>query len=315
MARLRPLPQDIGSGHAPIADVAKSEAAGPADGAVTQNRRIKSIEVAFRVIRVLEAAERFLPLVRVATLVGMPSSKAHIYLASLVREGLVVQDPVTRHYGLGQFSVQLGLTAIRNLDVVSAGRDVVDRLREVTGCSVSLAIWGNRGPTIVLKADGNGQGSLGIRIGHVLALSTSASGRIFLTYLPEQETSEVLHIERRLRGATSAAVLHKTLKDIREHGYAVSDKPSVSGRNAVAVPVFDFSNRLAASVAVLADGRQTDDRVLAEIIASGEEISRRLGASGRGSSAVPTGPSPELHLLDTPRKRAPRRTAGSRSDT
>ena len=295
--------------------ISVEDVAEPSDTTVAGSRRIKSIEVAFRVVRVLEAAEGFLPLVRLATLVGMPSSKVHIYLASLVREGFVVQDPVTRHYGLGQFSVQLGLTAIRNLDVVAAGRDVVDRLREVTSLSVSLAIWGNRGPTIVLKADGDGQGSLGIRLGHVLRLSTSASGRIFLSYLPEEETKQVLQLERRLHPATPASTLLKIRKETRECGYAVSDKPSVSGRNAIAVPVFDFSNRLVASVAILADGRATDKGVLDETIASGEEISRRLGASGRVTLPAPTDSSPELRLLGKPRKSGRRKTTESRSDT
>ena len=287
------------------------------DGAVTENRRIKSIEVAFRVIRALEAAEGFVPLVRVSALVGMPSSKVHIYLASLVREGLVIQHPVTRHYGLGQFSVQLGLTAIRGLDVVTAGRAGVDDLRDVTGCSVSLAIWGNRGPTIVLKADGSGQGSLGIRLGHVFGLSTSASGRIFLAHLPEQETSEVLQSERRLRASTASSptAVNKMRKETRDLGHALSDRPSVSGRHAVAVPIFDFSDRLVAALSILADDHYADNGVLAALKASGEEISRQLGASGRGSPALITGASSELRLLERPRTRARRKTADARSDT
>lgn len=286
-----------------------------AAGAIPQNRRIKSIEVAFRVIRVLEAAEGFLPLVRVSALVGMPSSKVHIYLASLVREGLVIQDPVTRHYGLGQFSVQLGLTAIRNLDVVTAAREVVDDLREATACSVSLAIWGNRGPAIVLKADGSGQGSLGIRLGHVFWLSTSASGRIFLAHLPEQETREVLHSERRRHASTSAAALLKLREDIRDKGYALSEKRTVNGRNAVAVPVLDFSDSLVAALAVLAGDGFMDDGVLAKLIASGQEISRRLGAGGGNALVVPKGSSSELRLSGRPQRRARRKTADDRSDT
>ena len=62
-------------------------------------RRIKSIEVGFRIIRALEAADRALPLVRLSALVGMPSSKVHVYLASFLREGVVEQEPTTGHTG------------------------------------------------------------------------------------------------------------------------------------------------------------------------------------------------------------------------
>ena len=321
MARLVAISQDIAADAA--SDLASDKASARAqpadvddalDGPTPQNRRIKSIEVAFRVIRVLEEAGGFLPLVRVAALVGMPSSKVHIYLASLVREGLVVQDAATRHYGLGQFSVQLGLTAIRGLDVVTAGRDVVDRLRDATGCSISLSIWGNRGPTIVVKADGGGQGSLGIRLGHVFRLTTSASGRLFLAYRPVQELQEVLEIERRIYPDSPPVDLKSIRQEILDRGYATSVRPTASGRHAVAVPVLDFSNGLVATIAALAAPGYTADGSLAAIVASGKELSRRLGAHGDGTIAATMSTSSELRLLDKPRKRKPLKIALNPAD-
>ena len=242
-------------------------------------RRIKSVEVGFRTIRILEAAGGFIPLARVAALAGMPSSKAYIYLASFIREGLVRQDPLTGHYGLGPFSVQLGLAAIRSLDVVSVGRDVVDSLRDKTGCGVSLAIWGNCGPSVMLVADGDGQGALGLRLGHVFRPTSSASGRVFLAFLPERETAEAVALEERTRrrgGGVDkelAAVLDRTRRD----GYATSKQPGVTGRTAIAAPVFDFSGKVTAALAILADDTRPGSSALAALVASAEEVSRRLG--------------------------------------
>lgn len=244
-----------------------------------EQRRIKSIEVGFRTIRVLEAADGFLPLVRIAALSGMPASKAYIYLTSFVREGLVMQDPKTGHFGLGPLSVQLGLAAIRNLDVVAMSRDIVDRLRDDTGCGVSLSIWGNRGPCLVEKADGAGQGSLVMRIGHVFWPTSSATGRIFLAFLPEQETEGAVIIERQVRsGVLSAAKLKPVLADVRTSLYAVSAVPTVSGRTAVAAPVFDFSRRAVASLAILADEDFIASGALKTLFEAARDISRRLGA-------------------------------------
>ena len=239
-------------------------------------RRIKSIEVGFRTIRVLEASGEFLPLVRIAALAGMPSSKAHIYLASFVREGLVQQDSRTGHYGLGPLSVQLGLAAIKNLDVVAVSRDVVDDLRDHTGCGVSLAIWGNRGPTLILKADGEGQGALGLRLGHVFRPTTSASGRIFLAFLPKHETAEALRLERQMRSKVSGEALRTVLERTRVSGYADSQLPTSLGRIAMAAPVFDFSSQVTASLALLANPSRLDG-ALKSLLAAALEISRRLG--------------------------------------
>jgi DNA-binding IclR family transcriptional regulator len=240
-------------------------------------RRIKSIEVGFRTIRILEAAGGFLPLVRIAALAGMPSSKAYIYLASFVREGLVQQDPRTGHYGLGPFSVQLGLAAIKNLDVVAGSRDVVDSLRDLTGCGVSLAVWGNRGPSLILKADGEGQGALGLRLGHVFWPTTSASGRVFLAFLPKHETAEAVRLERQIRGKMPGEALRDVLDRTRGAGYADSHGPTAQGRTAMAAPIFDFSGKIVASLAILVDEARDKNRVLSALLASASESSRRLG--------------------------------------
>src|SRR6478752_6562546 len=99
-------------------------------------RRVQSIEVGFRVLRVLRTAEGPLPLREIAARAEMPPSKVHLYLVSFVREGMAHQDTKTGFYGLGSFAIQLGLAAIRQLDLVSAAREVLDELRDETGCAV-----------------------------------------------------------------------------------------------------------------------------------------------------------------------------------
>ena len=137
-----------------------------------------------------------LPLTRIAALGKMSVSKAYVYLNSFMHEGMVAQDPVTGHYGLGPFAAQLGVAAIRNLDVVGVSRGDVDALAARTGCAASLAVWSNRGPTILVKADGKGQGSMTVRIGHVLSPRNSASGLAFQAWLPASEVRPVLAAEK-----------------------------------------------------------------------------------------------------------------------
>src|SRR4051812_49834488 len=88
-------------------------------------RRVQSIEVGFRVLRVLRMAEGPLPLREIAARAGMPPSKVHLYLVSFVRENMAYQDIQNGHYGLGSFAIQLGLAAIRQLDVVGLAADTL----------------------------------------------------------------------------------------------------------------------------------------------------------------------------------------------
>ena len=131
--------------------------------------------------------------------------KAHLYLVSFIREGLVRQDPQSGHYGLGSFAIQLGHSAIRQLDIVELSRDELSALQGATGFAAYLSLWGNRGPGIVSKVDGFMQGSLSVRLGYVLPLSASATGHVFLAYRDRKETEKILLAER---DASNAATRH-----------------------------------------------------------------------------------------------------------
>ena len=65
-----------------------------------EQRSIQSIEVGFRLIRVLEQAGRKLPLKEISLRADMAAGKAHLYLVSFMRVGLVVQDAQTMQYGM-----------------------------------------------------------------------------------------------------------------------------------------------------------------------------------------------------------------------
>ena len=47
---------------------------------------------------------------------GMTSAKAHPYLVSFIRVGLVQQDGATGQYELGPFALQMGLVSLQRLD-------------------------------------------------------------------------------------------------------------------------------------------------------------------------------------------------------
>lgn len=275
-------------------------------------RRIQSIEVGFQVIRAMEAANGPLPLRDIAAAAGMPPSKAHLYLVSFVKEGVAFQDPVTGHYGLGRFAIQLGLSAIRQLDVVEYAREELATLQRTIGFATYLSLWGDRGPGIVSKVDGERQGSLAVRLGYVLPLLNSATGQVFLSYLDETETAAVRQdeIAAAKRDATeesaalaprisSAKDIQKIVETVRAQGYAMTINSINSSFAAMAAPIFDYSSRIVATITVLGSDKQLSGNrkkpTLEALLSAAHRLSERLGAPGRGAKAEPndTPPAPK----------------------
>lgn len=266
-------------------------------------RRIQSIEVGFQVIRAMETADGPMPLRDVAAIAGMPPSKVHLYLVSFIREGLVRQDPHTGHYGLGSFAIQLGHSAIRQLDIVGLSRDELVALQEATSFATYLSVWGNRGPGIVSKVDGHRQGSLTVRLGYVLPLYASATGRIFLAYLNRSETAHLLAEElAAIRSGDETwpgagdlpedpQVIEDQMEAIRQQGYATSRNNINANFAAMAAPIFDHTGRIVAAVTVLGSEKaltgaraRSISRLLVD--ATGR-LSGRMGFSPRAPEEAP----------------------------
>src|SRR3981081_1611952 len=91
---------------------------------------IQSIEVGNELLVVLAAASRPLTLKALAAGARMSPPKAHRYLVSYTRLGLVEQEADTGRYGLGEFALRLGLAALGRLDPVTAGAGVMRGLGE-----------------------------------------------------------------------------------------------------------------------------------------------------------------------------------------
>lgn len=213
-------------------------------------RRIQSIDVGFQVIRVLEQSRGKIALKRIASEAGMPPSKAYLYLSSFIDLGLVVQDDLTGHYGLGTYAVQLGLAAMRQLSILDVSRDPLERLQIETGCSAYLSIWGNMGPVIILKYDSDANAPVGIKVGSVLPLLRSATGRIFLHYMPEPDLRPVL-LREGVRKRAVSELREASSAEIGSHGVAVSDSQVYAGFAALSAPVFDHAGSLSGSLTLL----------------------------------------------------------------
>jgi DNA-binding IclR family transcriptional regulator len=258
-------------------------------------RRIQSVEVGFRVIRALEAAEGPLPLKEIARLAAMPASKAHVYLASFAREGLVEQEAATGHYGLGPFAMQLGLAALRQTELLRVAWPELQGLRAATRCTGYLSIWGNRGPVVAAKVDGDRQGSLGVRLGYVLSLRRTATGKVFRAHLPDFEWQALLEAELAEDAGARATrrELEQELAAVRAAGYADSQHRHILGIQAIASPIFDHVGRVVATMTLLGPVELLSggaaSAVVRALIGAAARVSLRLGHPGGDAPGMAAG--------------------------
>ena len=279
-----PLPSDIPSNAA--------EADGPSSP--KRQRRIQSIDVGMRVLKALTEQRRPLPLKALAQLAGMPPGKAHPYLVSFMAAGMVKQSPLTGHYELGPMALQMGLAALQQLDPLTEATQEAALLAARADLSVALAVWGHLGPTVVRLDEPRYPLHVNLRVGAVMSLFNTITGRVFAAYLPEKMVRTMLEDEhRRVVGGGSASFdspeVQQLLADIRATGMGRGVSMPQPGVNTLCAPVFDASGQLALVMTMIgpqgifdADVHGPAAALLREHAAN---VSRRLGHLAGARSA------------------------------
>src|SRR5688572_12410940 len=203
-------------------------------------RGIQSIEVGGALLRALAHHGRPMALKDLAREAGMAAAKAHPYLVSFGKLGLIAQDEVSGRYGLGPLAMQLGLISLQQFDPVRLATPVIAELALSLNLTVAIAVWGNRGATMVRIEEAPTAVHVNMRHGTVMSLRGTASGLLFAAHLKPELVLDALAAET---GAARArridAELARQLDEVRAQRLSRAVDALLPGISAMAAPVFD----------------------------------------------------------------------------
>jgi DNA-binding IclR family transcriptional regulator len=229
---------------------------------------IQSVEVGFALLDVLAQAPGPLMLRDLASAAGMSAAKAHRYLVSFQRLNLVVQDANTR-YELGPATLRLGLATLSRLDAVKLARERLPTLMDQTGHTLALAVWGNRGPTLVHWQETPLAMPVSLRLGDVMPLLSSATGRCFAAFIghggaankAQPMIEAELALARKLGRSdlpSTPAQVQAMLSESRTQGLGRVVNVLLPGISGLCAPVFDSDGHLVLGVVSLGSSATLD---------------------------------------------------------
>jgi len=262
-------------------------------------RGIQSIEVGGQLLRALVHHGRPMALKDLAREAEMSAAKAHPYMVSFGRLGLIEQDRTTGHYLLGPLALQLGLISLQQANPVHIATPLIAELAQQIGHTVAIAVWGDRGATIVRIAESPAPLHVNMRHGTVFSLTNTASGRLFGAYLDPEVVRGLLEQERQReqkgpavppqRGMPPVQPLpgwpafEAQLHEVRAHGLSRSEGEILPGISAMSAPVFDSTGAIVLAVTAIGPAAIFDTRWDGEIAvalkACAHQVSQRLGAT------------------------------------
>jgi DNA-binding IclR family transcriptional regulator len=272
---------------------AQTKPANQSQSKATQ-RGIQSVEVGGQLLLALAHHGRPMALKDLSLAANMAAAKAHPYLVSFGKLGLIAQDADSGRYGLGPLAMQLGLISLQQFDPVRLATPLIAELAQTLGHTVGIAVWGNRGPTIVRIEEAPTAVHINMRHGTVMSLRGTASGLLFAAYLPRDQVLAALADEHsaELRAAGKSvpakhrasidAATEAELAQIRLRGLSRVSGSAVAGVSAMAAPVFSEGGAMVLSLTAIGPGAifdsTLDGPVATALKHAAAEVSQRLGA-------------------------------------
>lgn len=244
---------------------------------------IESVDNALRLLLMLRTTPSW-SIQRASAELGVAPSTAHRVFAMLQHYGFVEQDSETRQYRAGPVLIELGLSALQELDIRRAARPHLERLVGELDETAHLTVL--RGAN-VLFIDGIESSRVlraGSRVGQSLPAHATASGKVLLAALPDESLLELYPRERLKpvteRTITSRRLLLRQLAKTRERGYAVNDGESEDDIVAVAAVIraSDGTPRGAITTAIPATRISADvvERVAPAVCATAAAVGEAL---------------------------------------
>ena len=249
---------------------------------------VQSFEIGMRIAKTLLDGHSTMMLREIAEAAGLPTPKTHRYLVSMIRAGLVVQDPGTSRYDLGPLALKIGLTAMDRLDRIQLGLSAIADLRNEINEATALASWTDTGPTVIRWERPHRPIGLSVVTGSSLQIAGTASGRVFGAYLPKEKYRHLVELELKdkqtPRHLRSMAAIERVLAEVRESGLAVvSSNHWAPGIVAIGAPVFNARKEITLVMSVIGIDGMLDTGATSQVArtlrAAADRLSARLGYS------------------------------------
>ena len=209
-------------------------------------------------------------------------------VATLTKNGFVLQNSETKQYSLGYRILELSGSFSNNSYIENLIRPVLKRVVSQTGQNTHLAVMDGLEVIFLAVEQPNDPLTLNISVGNREPSVVTALGRSLLAFLEPALLDELL-LNAEFKAYTKKSVrsingLQKKLKLVRKNRLAIDDEEYRQGIMCIAAPIFNHQSigQFSIGISGLKDAIKPQTREFGSIIkAAGQEASALLGHINR----------------------------------
>lgn len=207
-------------------------------------------------------------------------------LATLESRGYIEQNKATENYRLGLKALELGQTFIKQMGLLRQAKPILENMAHACNETCYVAIFKEGHVVYLDMVETDMTVRVVSRVGSRLPSYCTASGKVHMAFMSEDEVNEILP-EEQFRTFTDTTIasrtaLKKELITIAEQGYAIDNEELDLGVHCVAAPIRDYTRRIVGAISISGPSmRLGEERLTKELVplvlAAAKELSTRLG--------------------------------------
>jgi DNA-binding IclR family transcriptional regulator len=246
-------------------------------GNESTERLIAGVERAVSVLMALADGPGQLGTNELARRTGINASTVSRLLATLARDELVQRVPATGRYRLGLRLIQLGNAALAGVELREIARPHLLALREATGETATLSVpAGDTAVTVDFVQSPSTVRSVA-EVGRPSVPHATATGKVYLAWTGASIAASLPAFTSHT--VTDPGALAGEIAQVREQGWAQACAEREVELHAVAVPVLDVRDQLAAILAVQGPAGRFDEQAMSAAVGQLRERATALSAS------------------------------------
>jgi IclR family transcriptional regulator, acetate operon repressor len=209
---------------------------------------------AFAIMEMVAKADWPVSLVDAVEALRLPKPTVYRIMALLEQAGLLIREPEGKRYMVGPRLAGFGMDVVTNSVLRAPRHAILEALVEEVGETCNVTTREGNDIVYLDRVETAWPLRMHLAPGSRVPLHCTASGKLFLSQLPEKQRSRILDVLPLKRCTEKTIVdrdaLERELERIRERQVGTDDEESLSGMMCVAVPIRNPDGEMCASVAV-----------------------------------------------------------------
>ncbi len=248
------------------------------------NSQVTSLEKALSIVELALDEGRNLAITEISRKLGMGKGTVHRILSTLKARRFFYQDKSTKLYGLGVRTLEIGMVSKREKFLRNSMAPFLMDLSERCRETVNAAVWEYNEIRYIFRLESEEMLRISISAGARFPGYCAATGKIFLSYMSDEDIRQIYARKNALRKRTERSIgsldmLIEEIEKVRVNQVAIDDEETLVGVYCVAAPVLSPKGECVAAISISAPKNRVAEKSREMFAKLVSETARNISSS------------------------------------